>query len=62
MLLPLAPWEAALGSSVDIDTPGGPATINVPAGTSSHRRLRLKGRGMPNKRGKAGDLYAEAQI
>ena len=62
MLLPLAPWEAALGSSVGIDTPGGPATINVPAGTSSHRRLRLKGRGLPNKRGKPGDLYAEAQI
>ena len=62
MLLPLAPWEAALGSSVDIDTPGGSATVNVPAGTSSHRRLRLKGRGLPNKRGKPGDLYAEAQI
>jgi curved DNA-binding protein len=62
MLLPLAPWEAALGSSVDVDTPGGPATVNVPAGTSSHRRLRLKGRGLPNKRGKPGDLYAEAQI
>jgi curved DNA-binding protein len=62
MLLPLAPWEAALGSSVDIDTPGGPTTVTVPAGTSSHRRLRLKGRGLPNKRGKPGDLYAEAQI
>ncbi|MCU1433263.1 MAG: Chaperone protein DnaJ [Actinotalea sp.] len=62
MLLPLAPWEAALGSSVDIDTPGGPATVRVPAGTSSHRRLRLTGRGLPNKRGKPGDLYAEAEI
>jgi curved DNA-binding protein len=62
MLLSLAPWEAALGASVDIDTPGGPATVNVPAGTSSHRRLRLKGRGLPNKRGAPGDLYAEAQI
>ncbi|NYG07960.1 curved DNA-binding protein [Phycicoccus badiiscoriae] len=62
LLMPLAPWEAALGSSVDIDTPGGPATVTVPAGTSSHRRLRLKGRGLPNKRGKPGDLYAEAQI
>lgn len=60
--LPLAPWEAALGASVDVDTPGGPATVSVPAGTSSHRRLRLKGRGLPNKRGKPGDLYAEAQI
>jgi curved DNA-binding protein len=62
MLVPLAPHEAALGASVDIDTPGGPTTVNVPAGTSSHRRLRLKGRGLPNPRGAPGDLYAEAQI
>jgi curved DNA-binding protein len=62
VLLPLAPHEAALGASVDIDTPGGPATVTVPAGTSSHRRLRLKGRGLPNTRGRPGDLYAEAQI
>ncbi|GAB6986213.1 DnaJ C-terminal domain-containing protein [Nocardioides pyridinolyticus] len=62
LLMPLAPWEAALGSAVDIDTPGGPATVTVPPGTSSHRRLRLKGRGLPNNRGAPGDLYAETQI
>jgi curved DNA-binding protein len=60
--LPLAPWEAALGASVAIDTPGGEAKVRVPAGTSSGRRLRLRGRGLPNPRGKAGDLFAEARI
>lgn len=60
--LPLAPWEGVLGASLPIETPGGDATLRVPAGTSSHRRLRLKGRGLPNKGGKPGDLYAEAQI
>jgi curved DNA-binding protein len=60
--LPLTPWEAALGAAVRVDTPGGPATINVPAGTSSGRRLRLKGHGLPNRRGEPGDFYAEAQI
>jgi curved DNA-binding protein len=60
--LPLAPWEAALGAEVKVDTPGGPATVKVPAGTSSGRRLRLKGRGLPNRRGTPGDLYAEASI
>jgi curved DNA-binding protein len=60
--LPLSPWEAALGASVTIETPGGAATVNVPPGTSSGRRLRLKGRGLPNRKGKDGDLYAEAQI
>jgi curved DNA-binding protein len=60
--LPLAPWEAALGTSVAIDTPGGEAKVKVPPGTSSGRRLRLRGRGLPNPRGTAGDLYAEASI
>jgi curved DNA-binding protein len=60
--LSLSPWEAALGAAVRIETPRGPATINVPPGTSSGRRLRLKGRGLPNRRGEPGDFYAEANI
>jgi curved DNA-binding protein len=60
--LPLAPWEAALGASVAFDTPGGEAKVRVPAGTSSGRRLRLRGRGMPNPSGRNGDLYAEVRI
>ena len=60
--LPLAPWEAALGASVPVDTPGGEAKVTVPAGSSSGRRLRLRGQGMPNPRGKPGDLYAEVKI
>ena len=60
--LALAPWEAALGASVAVDTPGGEAKVQVPPGTSSGRRLRLKGRGLPNPRGRPGDLYAEARI
>jgi curved DNA-binding protein len=60
--LPVAPWEAALGASVPVDTPGGPVQVQVPAGSSSGRRLRLRGRGMPNPKGTAGDLYAEVKI
>jgi curved DNA-binding protein len=60
--LPLAPWEAALGGTVAVDTPGGEAKLRVPAGTSSGRRLRLKGRGLPNPSGKGGDLFAEVRI
>jgi curved DNA-binding protein len=60
--LRLAPWEAALGTSVAVSTPGGEAKVKVPAGTSSGRRLRLRGRGLPNPRGKPGDLYAETRI
>jgi curved DNA-binding protein len=60
--LQLTPWEAALGASVPVETPGGEASVTVPAGTSSGRRLRLRGRGMPNARGKPGDFYATAKI
>ena len=60
--LPLSPWEAALGTTVAVDTPGGEAKLRVPAGTSSGRHLRLKDRGLPSQRGAAGNLYAEVRI
>ena len=60
--LRLAPWEAALGTSVPVDTPGGEAKVKVPPGTSCGKRLRLRGRGLPNPRGQPGDLFAEAKI
>jgi curved DNA-binding protein len=60
--LRLAPWEAALGTSAAVPTPGGEAKVQVPAGTSSGRRLRLRGQGLPSPRGKPGDLFAEARI
>jgi curved DNA-binding protein len=60
--LPLAPWEAALGTTTALDTPDGEAKVKVPPGTSSGRRLRLRGRGLPNPRGTPGDLFAEARI
>ncbi|MFF9159246.1 DnaJ C-terminal domain-containing protein [Streptomyces longwoodensis] len=61
--LPVTPWEAALGATVAVPTPSGAtAKVGVPAGSSSGRRLRLRGEGMPNPRGASGDLYAELRI
>jgi curved DNA-binding protein len=60
--LPLSPWEAALGAEVTVETPGGPAKVKVPAGTSTGRRLRLKGRGLPGRRAGPGNLYARVAI
>jgi curved DNA-binding protein len=60
--LPLAPWEGALGATVPMLTPGGEAKVRVPPGSSTGRRLRLRGEGMPNPRGTPGDLYAEVKI
>ncbi|GAA3793892.1 J domain-containing protein [Sphaerisporangium flaviroseum] len=60
--LPITPWEGALGATIAIDTPGGEAKVKVPPGTSTGRRLRLRGRGLPNPKGPPGDLYAEVRI
>ncbi|GIJ72938.1 DnaJ C-terminal domain-containing protein [Virgisporangium ochraceum] len=60
--LRVAPWEAALGATVPLDTPGGRVEVKVPAGSSSGLRLRLRGRGMPNPRGSAGDLFADVKV
>ncbi|AQU65243.1 DnaJ C-terminal domain-containing protein [Streptomyces niveus] len=60
--LPLTPWEAALGATLPVPTPQGTAKVTVPAGSSSGRRLRLRGQGLPNPRGPDGDLYAELRI
>lgn len=60
--LKVAPWEAALGATVPVPTPGGDTTVTVPPGSSSGRRLRLRGQGMPEQRGRPGDLYAEVRV
>ena len=60
--LPVPPWDATLGAKAPVETPGGRVEVKVPAGSSSGRRLRLRGRGLPNPRGAAGDLYAEVRI
>jgi len=59
--LPLAPWEAALGTSVNIPTPAGSTLeLTIPAGTATGRKMRLKGKGIPSK--EAGDFYVVPSI
>lgn len=60
--LPLAPWEAALGASVDIPTLSGSVRLKIPPGTHAGQKLRLAHRGLPKPHGGEGDLYAIAQI
>ena len=59
--LPLAPWEAVLGTSVELPTPAGTVTLKVPAGTRAGQQLRLSGRGMA-RGSSAGHLYALVRI
>tara|TARA_R110001583_G_scaffold174564_1_gene329019 strand:+ start:194 stop:1126 length:933 start_codon:yes stop_codon:yes gene_type:complete len=51
----VAPWEAALGTSLTMPTPSGQVQLKVPRGSQSGRKLRLKGRGIPSS--EPGDLY-----
>jgi curved DNA-binding protein len=60
--LPVSPWEATLGATVLTSTPAGNISLTVPPGTSSGQKLRLRGKGLPNPNGDAGDLYAEVKI
>ena len=58
--LPVAPWEAALGSSIKAPTPAGTVDLKIPADSGQGRKLRLKGRGLPGKA--PGDLYVVLQV
>ena len=58
--LPVAPWEAALGAEVRVPTLGGKVNLNIPAGSSSGKRMRLKGRGLPGK--PAGDQIVTVKV
>ena len=58
--LPITPWEAALGATIEAPTPQGPVHLKVPAGTQSGKVMRLKGRGLPGKT--PGDLFLRLMI
>ncbi len=60
LTLPITPWEAALGARVNVPTLGGKVAMNIPAGASSGKRLRLKGRGLPGKA--AGDQVVTLKV
>jgi DnaJ-class molecular chaperone len=62
LVLPVNIGEAALGAKVDIPTPSGTVTLTIPAGSSGGRRLRLKGQGVRQAEGSAGDLIVVLQI
>ena len=61
--VPVSIVEAALGSHVEVATPDGTVTIELPAGTQAGQRFRLRKRGMPRLGdGVRGDLYAEVRV
>jgi curved DNA-binding protein len=60
--LPVTLKEATLGAKIEVPTPKGALTMTVPPGSSGGRRLRLKGQGVDDGKGPAGDILIELQI
>jgi curved DNA-binding protein len=61
--VPVTVPEAALGGEVTLPTFEGPVRLRVPAGAQSGKKLRLRGKGLPDLRGgERGDLYAVLRI
>lgn len=60
--LPVTFKEATLGAKVEVPTPKGTLMMTIPPGSSGGRRLRLKGQGVDNGKGPAGDILIELQI
>jgi curved DNA-binding protein len=59
-ILPIAPWEAALGATVTVPTLGGDVQLRIPAGSDGGRKMRLRGRGWPGK--VAGDQIVTLEV
>lgn len=60
--LPIAPWEAVLGTKVEVPTIDGKVDLSVPAGAQSGQRLRLRGQGLNKRQGGRGDQYVRLKI
>jgi molecular chaperone DnaJ len=62
LTLPITYAEAALGAKVKVPTLNEPVTLKIPAGTSSGKTFRIRGRGIPKRSGGAGDLLVTVQV
>ena len=62
--VPVTFAEAVLGAQVSVPTPDGPVTLKVPAGTTTGRTFRVRGRGVPGKSpaAGAGDLLVTVEV
>ncbi|HEY5806726.1 MAG TPA: DnaJ C-terminal domain-containing protein [Povalibacter sp.] len=60
LTLPVAPWEAALGATIQTPTLAGPVDLRIPPNAKAGQKLRLKGRGLPGAT--PGDQYVVLKI
>ena len=63
LTLPVTFPEAALGAEVKVPTLGGqPVTLRIPAGTTSGRTFRVRGKGVTRRDGARGDLLVSVDV
>lgn len=60
--LKLSPWEAALGTRVDVNTIDGSAKVYIPQGIQSGEKIKIPNKGYKDGKGSRGDLVAEIKI
>ncbi|MDX2231816.1 MAG: DnaJ C-terminal domain-containing protein [Leptolyngbyaceae cyanobacterium bins.349] len=60
--VPISPDEAVLGAQVEVPTPDGAVTVNIPAGIRSGQSLRLRGKGWKSPKGDRGDQMVKVTI
>jgi DnaJ-class molecular chaperone len=60
--LPITPWEAALGTRVEVPTIDGQVDMTIPAGAQTGQKLRLRGQGLNKRGGGRGDEYVRLKI
>ena len=61
IVVPVSPWEAALGAKVTVPTLKESILLTIPPGSQAGQRLRVKGKGLVSKK-QTGDLYAVLKI
>jgi curved DNA-binding protein len=60
LTLPVAPWEAALGTVVSLELPHGSVKVRIPEGAQSGSQLRVRGHGLPGN--PPGDLLLDIRV
>ena len=61
-IVPVSPWEAALGGKIKVQTVDGAVILSIPKGSQNGGKLRVRGKGIPNREGGAGDIIVQLEI
>lgn len=60
--VPISPDEAVLGTAIEVPTPEGKVTMNIPPGIRHGQTLRLRGKGWRNAKGERSDQMVKIAI